>query len=178
MVGKNELGVFIWLQLNDALGLVDDVAITGFFSYHIGAGREHRQVDFSALVSPELLGAIGALHRFDLEYSVGDYLGGIVGIHLDEPQPGLHVVEEHQLLDAVAGVELHLLGRGVQNVPLIAGIHLKRPVSTRLCIGEQDFTKLIRLEIAQKFAVPINREGDIGHGDHIFSIILDDPQSR
>ena len=84
MVGKNELGVFIWLQLNDALGLIDDVAITGFFSYHIGAGREHRQVDFSALVSPELLGAIGPLHRFDLEYSVGDYLGGIVGIHLDE----------------------------------------------------------------------------------------------
>ena len=70
--------------LNDALGLIDDVAITGFFSYHIGAGREHRQVDFSALVSPELLGAIGPLHRFDLEYSVGDYLGGIVGIHLDE----------------------------------------------------------------------------------------------
>ena len=84
MVGKNELGVLIGLQLNDALGLVDDVAITGLFSYHIRPGREHGQVDFSVLVSPELLGAIGPLHRFDLEYSVGDYLGGIVGIHLDE----------------------------------------------------------------------------------------------
>ena len=45
-------------------------------------------------------------------------------------------------------MEFHLLGGGVQNVPLIAGIYLKRPVSTWLCIGNQDFTKLIRLEIA------------------------------
>ena len=30
MVGKNELGVFIWLQLNDALGLIDDVASQDF----------------------------------------------------------------------------------------------------------------------------------------------------
>ena len=84
MVGKNELGVFIWLQLNDALGLIDDVAIAGFFSYHIGASGEHGKVNLSIFVRSELLGAIGPLHRFDLEYSVGDDLGGIVGIHLDE----------------------------------------------------------------------------------------------
>ena len=45
-------------------------------------------------------------------------------------------------------MEFHLLGGGVQNVPFIAGIYLKRPVSPRLCIGNQDFTKLICLEIA------------------------------
>ena len=62
MVGKNELGVFIWLQLNDALGLIDDVAITGFFSHYIGARGEHGKVNFSIFVRPELLGAIGPLH--------------------------------------------------------------------------------------------------------------------
>ena len=45
---------------------------------------ENGKVNLSIFVRSELLGAIGPLHRFDLEYSVGDYLGGIVGIHLDE----------------------------------------------------------------------------------------------
>ena len=84
MIGENELGVFIGLQINDTLGLVDHIAIAGFFGHYIGAGGEHGKVDLSIFVRPELLGAIGPLHRFDLEYSVGDYLGGIVGIHLDE----------------------------------------------------------------------------------------------
>ena len=84
MIGENELGVFIGLQLYDTLGLVDHIAIAGFFSHYIGARGEHGKVDLSIFVRPELLRAIGPLHRFDLEYSVGDYLGGIVGIHLDE----------------------------------------------------------------------------------------------
>ena len=40
VVGKNELGVLIGLQLNNALGLVDDVAITGLFRHHIRAGGQ------------------------------------------------------------------------------------------------------------------------------------------
>lgn len=45
VVGENELGVLIGLQLNDALGLVDDVAITGLFSYYIRpAGSMERSI--------------------------------------------------------------------------------------------------------------------------------------
>ena len=78
VVGENELGVFIGLQFDDALGLVDHIAIAGFFSHYIGARGEHGKVDLSIFVRPELLGAIGPLHRFDLEYSVWDDLGGII----------------------------------------------------------------------------------------------------
>ena len=148
MVGKNELGVLIGLQLNDALGLVDDVAITGLFSYHIRPGREHGQVDFSVLVGPELLGAVGAFHGFDLKDRVGDHLGGVIRIHLHQPQTGLDIIEEHQFFDAVPGVQLHLLGGGVQDVALVPSVHLEGPVSARLHIGEQDLTELVRLEIA------------------------------
>ena len=148
MVRKNELSIFIWLQLDNTLGLVDDVAITGLFSYHIRARREHGEVDFSVLVSPELLGAVGALHGFDLKDCVGDHLGGVIGIHLHQPQTGFDIIEEHQFLDAVAGVQLHLLGGGVQDVALVPGVHLKCPVRARLHIGEQDLTELVRLEIA------------------------------
>ena len=94
VVGENELGVLIGLQLNDALGLVDDVAITGLFSYHIRPGREHGQVDFSVLVGPELLGAVGALHGFDLKDRVGDHLGGVIGIHLHQPQTGFDIIKK------------------------------------------------------------------------------------
>ena len=45
-------------------------------------------------------------------------------------------------------MEFHLLGGGVQNVPLIAGIYFKRPVSAGLHIGEQNLAELVRLEIA------------------------------
>ena len=78
MIGENELGVFIGLQLDDTLGLVDHIAIAGFFSHYIGARGEHGKVDLSIFVRPELLGAIGPLHRFDLEYSVWDDLGGVI----------------------------------------------------------------------------------------------------
>ena len=148
VIGENELGIFIGLQLDDTLGLVDHIAVTGFFSHYIGARGEHGKVDFSIFVRPELLGSIGPLHRFDLEYSVGDDLGGVIGIHLHQPQSRLDIVEEQQLLNAVSGVELYLLGGGVQNVPLIAGIYFKRPVSAGLHIGEQNLAELVRLEIA------------------------------
>ena len=94
VVGKNELGVLIGLQLNNALGLVDDVAITGLFSHHIRTSREHGQVDFSVLVSPELLGAVGALHGSDFKDRVGDHLGGVIGIHLHQPQTGFDIIKK------------------------------------------------------------------------------------
>ena len=62
--------------------------------------------------------------------------------------PGFMSLKNISSFNAVSSVELYLLGGGVQNVPFIAGIYLKRPVSPRLCIGNQDFTKLICLEIA------------------------------
>ena len=84
VIGEYELGVLIGFQLNDALGFIDHIAITGFFSYYIRAGGEHGEVDLSVFIRPKLLRAVGPFHRLDLKNCVGDDLGGIVGIHLDE----------------------------------------------------------------------------------------------
>ena len=40
MVGENELRVLIGIELDNALGVVDDIARTALFSHHIGACGE------------------------------------------------------------------------------------------------------------------------------------------
>ena len=74
MIGKNKLGVLIGPQFDDALGFVDDIAIAGLLSHHVRTRREHGEVDLSVLVRSELLGAVGALHRFDFKNGVGNRL--------------------------------------------------------------------------------------------------------
>ena len=45
-------------KLNDALGLVDDIALTGFFRYHIRAGGQLGEVDLAVLIGGKFLGAV------------------------------------------------------------------------------------------------------------------------
>ena len=62
-------------------------------------------------------------------------------------------------------------------MPVTAGIHLHSTVSTRLYIGQQDFTKFICAKFTERYAVAENLKGDIGHCLHGLPVILDDPQS-
>ena len=61
------MGVFIWVQLNDALGIINDIARAGFLRHHIGAGRQLTQVNLSVLVGPELLGAVVTGYGLDFK---------------------------------------------------------------------------------------------------------------
>ena len=83
-VGENKLGILVGVQLNDALGFVDDVARAGQFSYHIGAGRELAQVDLAVFVSSEFLGAVVASDRLDLKQHVWNDLGGVGAVNLHQ----------------------------------------------------------------------------------------------
>ena len=53
-VGEHEPGRLVGLQLDDTLGLVDDVAGALQLGDHIGPGGQLRQVDFAVLVGGEL----------------------------------------------------------------------------------------------------------------------------
>ena len=176
-VGKHELTGFIGVQLNDPLGLVNDVARAGFFRHHIRAGVQLTEVDFAVLVGGELLGAEAAVHGLDLEYGVGNDFGRIGRIHLDQPQAGFPAVEEHQLQNAAACFQLDLLGHGLDDMFVIAGVPLLHAVGSRLQIGQQDFTQLVGFVCADGLVILEYLERDIGHDGHGLAVILENPQA-
>ena len=176
-VGEYELCVLVGVKLDDTLGLVDDIALTGFFRHHIRAGGELGEVDLAVLVGGKFLGAVITSHGLNFKDCVGNDLAGIGAVHFDEAHTGLHIIEEQQLLDAIAGRQLHLLRRGVEDVAVAAGIHLHGAVGAGGGIGQENFTKLVRVEFAERNAVSENFKGDIGHCHHVLAVILDDPQT-
>ena len=90
---------------------------------------------------------------------------------------GQAVVKENQVLDPVPGLQLHLLGGGVQYMAVPAGVPFLGPVGPRLAVSEQNLTELVRLEDAQALGVPENLEGHIGHKGHGPTLILGDSQA-
>ena len=93
-VGEHEPGCLVGLQLDNPLGLVDDVSGALQFSDHIGAGGQLGQVDLSVLVGGELRRAPGTVHGLNPELGVRDHLGWIRAVHLDQPDPGFQIVEK------------------------------------------------------------------------------------
>ena len=176
-VGENKLCVLVGVKLNNTLRLVDDIALTGFFRHHIRAGGQLGKVNFAVLVGGKLLGAVIPSHGLNFKNCVGNDLAGVGAVYLDEPHTGLYIVEEQQFLDAVPCGQLHLLRRGVEDVTIASGVHLHGAVGAGGSIGQEDFTKLVRAEFAERNAVSENFKGDIGHRHHVLAIILDDPQT-
>ena len=176
-VGEYELGVLVGVQLNDALGFINDIAWAGQFRYHIGAGRELAQVDLAVFIGTELFGAVVTGNGLNLKQDIGDDLGGIGAVNLHQTQARLDVVEEHQFLNTIARFQFHFLGGGVEDMPVTTRIHFHGSVGAGLHIGQQDLTELVCPEGAQRDAVAPDLKGDIGHGDHILAVILDDTQA-
>ena len=93
-VGEHKPGCLVGLQLDDALGLINDVAGAVQFRHHISSGGQFRQVDFAVLVGNKFRRAKAAVHRLNAELGVGDHLGGVGAVHLDQPDAGLLIVEK------------------------------------------------------------------------------------
>ena len=176
-IGEHELGLFAAIQVDDPLGIVYHIAGTLQFRYHISTHRELGEVDGPVLRGGVLLRSPGAVHRLDSEAGVGDGLGEVGAVHLDEVDAGQAVIEEHQILDAVPGLQFHLLGGGIQHMAVSARIPFLHPVGTGLTVGEEDLSKLVRLEDAQALGVPEYLKGHIGHEFHAAPLILGDPQA-
>ena len=176
-IGEYELCVLVGIKLDDTLGLVDDIALTGFFRHHIRAGGELGEVDLAVLVGYKFLRAVVALDGLNFKNCIGNDLAGVGAVHFDKPYTGLHIVEEQQLLDAITSGQLHLLRRSVEDVAIAAGIHLHGAVGAGGSVGQEDFTKLVRAEFTERNTVSENFKGDIGHRHHVLAVILDDPQT-
>ena len=176
-IGEHKLCIFIGVQLNDALCLINDIAGAGLLRYHISTGRQFAQVDFAVFVCGKLFGAVITGNGLDFKDSVGNDLAGVITVHLHQPQAGFHIVEEQQFTDAVPGSQLHLLRCGIQDVSIVAGIHLVGQISAGFQIGQQDLTKLVSAELAQRYGVFEYLKGHIGHSHHILAVVLDDAQT-
>ena len=177
-VGEHELGLFVAVQVDNALGIVDHIARTIQFRYYHRAHREFGEVDGPILQSGVFHWTKAAVHRLKAEAGIGDGLGEVRAVHLDEMDSGQTVIEENQLFDAVSGLQLHLLGRGIQHMAVPAGVPFLCPVSAGFAVGEQDLPKFIGLEDAQALGVPEDLKGDVGHCPLGAALILDDPQTR
>ena len=175
-VGENEFHVLIAVQLNDPLGLVNDVARTLQLCNNIRADRELAQIDLTVLVCNELLGPVVACHRPDAEFGVRDALGGVSGIHLNEVNSGLFGVEKYQRLDAVPGVELHLLGHPIEDVFVIRG-HLLDHIGTGLKVRQQNFAQFAGAVVAHQLPIFPDTEGDAGEDLVVAAVVLLDAQA-
>ena len=176
-VGEHKPGCLVGLQLDDALGLINDVAGAVQFRHHISSGGQFRQVDFAVLVGGELRRAKVAVHRLDAEPGVGDHLGRVGAVHLDQPDPGLLVVKKVELLNTVSGLQFNFLRGGIRQMSTVPSVHLLDAVGARPAVREQDFSQSVCLIVPQQLPIPPNTEGDAGHGLMALSVVLDNLQA-
>ena len=176
-VGEHKTGCLVGLHLDDALGLVDEVAGAVQFRHHISSGGQFRQVDFAVLVGGELRRAPRTVYRLDAEPGVGDHLGRVGAVHLDQPDPGLLVVKKVELLNTVSGLQFNFLRGGIHQMSTVPSVHLLDAVGARHAVGEQDFSQGVRLIVPQQFPIPPDTEGDAGHGLMALSVVLDNLQA-
>ena len=176
-VGEHKPGCLVGLQLDDALGLINDVAGAVQFRHHISSGGQFRQVDFAVLVGGELRRAPRSVYRLDAEPGVGDHLGRVGAVHLDQPDPGLLVVKKVELLNTVSGLQFNFLRGGIRQMSTVPSVHLLDAVGARPAVREQDFSQSVCLIVPQQLPIPPNTEGDAGHGLMALSVVLDNLQA-
>ena len=176
-VGEHKTGCLVGLQMDDALGLIDDVARAVQFRHHISSGGQFRQVDFAVLVGGELRRAKVAVHGLDAEPGVGDHLGRVGAVHLDQPDPGLLVVKKVELLNTVSGLQFNFLRSGIHQMSTVPSVHLLDAVGARPAVREQDFSQSVCLIVPQQLPIPPDTEGDAGHGLMAQAVVLDNLQA-
>ena len=176
-VGKDKLRRLVGLQLNDALGLVDDIAGTLQLCHHISPRLQLGQVNFTVLVGGELRRAKAAVHGLNTELGIGDHLGRIGAVHLDQINAGLAVIKEVKGLDTIPSGEFDFLGRGVHQVAAVPSVYLLDKIGARRAVGQSDLAQGVRLVIPQQFPVPPDSERDAGHGFMALPVILNDLQA-
>ena len=176
-VGEHKPGCLVGLHLDDALGLIDDVAGALQLGDHISPGGQLGQVDFAVLVGSELRRAPGTVYRLNAEPGVGDHLGRVGAVHLDQPDPGLLVVKKVELLNTVSGLQFNFLRGEIHQMSTVPSVHLLDAVGARPAVREQDFSQGVRLIVPQQFPIPPDTEGDAGHSLMAQAVVLDNLQA-
>ena len=176
-VGEHKPGCLVGLHLDDALGLIDDVAGALQLGDHISPGGQLGQVDFAVLVGSELRRAPGTVYRLNAEPGVGDHLGRVGAVHLDQPDPGLLVVKKVELLNTVSGLQFNFLRGGIHQMSTVPSVHLLDAVGARPAVREQNFSQSVCLIVPQQLPIPPDAEGDAGHSLMAQAVVLDDLQA-
>ena len=176
-VGKDKFSPVVCPQMNNALGIVNNIPGALYLSDLIGPLGKIGKVDLPAVVGHKFLRPKAAVHGPNAEFSIGNGLGRVRAVHLHQLHAGLGVVEEKQLFCPTAGGQLNLLGGGVLDVAVVPGVHLDCPVGAGFDAGQEDLTAGVRLIVAQRNAVPENLKGDVRHGPVALPVIFHDLQS-
>ena len=83
-IGKNKLRLVTAVQVDDALGVIHDIAWALQFRYNVsGIGGEFTQVDGPVFQSGVFHRAEAAVHRLETETGVGNRLGEVGTVYLD-----------------------------------------------------------------------------------------------
>ena len=83
-IGEHKLGLIAAVQVDDALGVVHDIAGALQFRHDVGGiGGEFTQVDGPVFQSGVFHRAEAAVHRLETETGVGNRLGEVATVYLD-----------------------------------------------------------------------------------------------
>ena len=92
-------------------------------------------------------------------------------------QARLLVIKEHQLQNAVPGLQLDLLGHDIHYMLIIAG-HFLYPVGARLQVSEEDFAQPVCGIGADQVVVFVDLKGDVRQRLMGLPVVFDDAQAR
>ena len=176
-VGEYKLPCLPGLQVDDPLGVIDDIAVGQLLGHTVGARLQLGKVDLTIFIRGELLRAELNAVPFDLEYHIGDHLAGVCRIHFHQVQTRLLVIEEHQLQNAVSGLQLDLLGHDVHYMLIIAR-HFFHPVGAWLQVSEEDFAQPVCFKRADQVVVFVDLKGDVRQRLMGLPVVFDDAQAR
>ena len=174
-VGENKLRVFIAVDLDDTLGIIDKVSIGSLqFSHTVSAWFQIGDIHLAVLIGDILLGE-GAAHMLDAEAGIGQRLQrGAVQLH--QMDAGFLIVEEEKLQNAIGAFQLDLLGIGIDDMGGV-GCDFLDQIGAGVQVSQQDLAELIGLENAKGLGIPEHLEGDVGHCRMGLGIILDDAKT-
>ena len=175
-VGEYEGGIFIGIDLHNAHGIIDQVALRSLqFPHLIGAGVQLADIDLAIGVGDELLG-IAPTHLLELETYIGDGFHRLA-IQFDEINARLLPVDKHQCLSALlAGLQLDLLGSRIEHMVVI-GFDFLHQIGAGFQIVKHDFSPAVRLQRIEELTVLVDLKGDTGHPVTGYLINFDDPQA-
>ena len=175
-VGEHELPCLVAVQMDEPLGLVHHIAGALQLHHLVAAHGELGEVDGAVSPGGQLHGAVITLDGAEAELGVGDGLGEVGGVYLDQMEAGKPLVEEGQLPHPIPGVKLHLLGGGDEDVGVVAGVGLRGLVGAGVNVGQQDLALGVGTVLAQGNGVLEHLKDHAAHGLTALAVKLGDFQ--
>ena len=174
-VREDEPGAFASIDPDCALCVIGEIVLrrSDLFA-NIASRLKVRQIDLAGGVSRELF-AVGAAHQADPEPSIGQRFLGL-GVNFEQMNPGFDEIQKHQSIAFVAGLDLDLLGCGINHIARLDRDLLDQ-IGAGLKVVQKDLTVGISGVSADQFSVPVDFKGGIRKEAHGLLIVLHNLQT-